>query len=311
MIKISNIQYPKSYAPPFCLSGNNSVYKRQWYAYLLFWVLLWILLLSFPAAGESRNAPTDDFERVIKTFVAFGNRTTGTPGARSAAVYIKDRFSQLELESVGSQWFSVPVVRHGKSAFTVTEQNVTFPIRPIHANAITPQTVPPPGLEGPLVYVGPGDLRHFNGKIVDGAIILMELDSGKNWLHAANLGAKALIYLDRGVSSKALFEEKIELSPIQFPRFWMPISDVRKYLRPLESAPSGLVAPQVQLSSEARWQEVDGENVYGLIPGSDPQLKEQLIIVEAFYDSSAMVSGLSSGADEDAVGQLYWSLPLF
>ena len=209
MIKISNIQYPKGYAPSFCLSGNNSVCKRQWHAFLLFWVLFWFFLLSFPSVGESRNTPTDDFERVIKTFVAFGNRTTGTPGARSAAVYIKDRFSQLELESVGSQWFSVPVVRHGKSFFTVTEQNITFPIRPIQANAITPQTVPPPGLEGPLVYVGHGDLRHFNGKMVEGAIILMELDSGKNWLHAANLGAKALIYVDRGVSSKA-FSKSVE-----------------------------------------------------------------------------------------------------
>jgi hypothetical protein len=258
---------------------------------ILLFILCWILLLPLAAAAGIQNTQKDDFRTVIEVFAA-------SPGAQTAAAYIKKRFEALELESMGSHWFSVPVVRHGKSALTLTEQNVTFPIRPINANAITPQTVPPPGLEGPLVYVGHGDLHHFNGKIVDGAIILMELDSGKNWLHAANLGAKALIYVDRGDSSKAFFEEKIELSPIQFPRFWMPLSEVREYFGQFESAPNGMVAPRVQLSSEAQWQEADGENVYGLIPGSDPQLKEQLIIVEAFYDSSAIVSGLSPGADE-------------
>ena len=49
----------------------------------------------------------------------------------------------------------------------------------------------------------------------------MELESGKNWLYAADLGAKALIYVDRGESPKILFEEKFELSPVQFPRFWV------------------------------------------------------------------------------------------
>jgi hypothetical protein len=140
--------------------------------------ILWILLPTFAAAGESRNKPTNDFETVIKTLVAFGDRTTGTPGARSAAAYIKGRFNQLGLESIDSHWFSVPVVRHGKSTLTVMDQNVSFPLHPINANAITPQTVSPPGLEGPLIYVGQGELHHFNGKRINGAIILMELDSG-------------------------------------------------------------------------------------------------------------------------------------
>jgi hypothetical protein len=133
---ISNIQNSKRSVPLFCLSGNNFVYKRQWNAYLLFGVLFWMFLFALPAAGESGKTPTDDFERAIKTFVAFGNRTTGTPGARSAAAYIKDRFNQLALESVDSHWFSVPIVRYGKSTLTVMDQNVSFPIRPINANAI-------------------------------------------------------------------------------------------------------------------------------------------------------------------------------
>ncbi|MGD2270278.1 MAG: M28 family peptidase [Desulfobacterales bacterium] len=242
--------------------------------------------------------PADEFGKHIEYLSALKSRATGTSGARTTAAYIKTRFNTLGLASVGSHWFSVPVVRHGQTSLTVLGRNVSLPLRPINANAITPQTIPAPGLEGPLVYVGHGDLHHFNGKVVDGAIILMEMDSGKNWLHAANLGAKALIYVDRGIATKAFFGEKNELSPLQFPRFWMPLSDVDAYLGPLVSAPNGMVAARVRLSSDAQWQEADGENIYGLIPGSDPQLQEQLIIVEAFYDSSAFVAGLSPGADE-------------
>jgi hypothetical protein len=267
---ISNFRYPKKSGQLFCLRRNKAGCKRRGKAYFLFGFFFWVFLVCLPAAGEAGKTSADDFETVIKTFVAFGDRTTGTPGAKSAAGYIKERFNRLGLESVNSHWFSVPVVHHGKSTLTVIDQNVSFPIRPINANAITPQTVSPPGLEGPLIYVGQGELHHLNGKRIDGAIVLMELDSGKNWL----------------------------LSPIQFPRFWMPISGVRNHFGSFESNPGGIVATRIRLSSEAGWHEAIGENIYALIPGSDSRLAEELIIVEAFYDSSAIVSGLSPGADE-------------
>ncbi|MBU1140299.1 MAG: M28 family peptidase, partial [Proteobacteria bacterium] len=48
------------------------------------------------------------------------------------------------------------------------------------------------------------------------------------------------------------------------------------------------------------WQEIMAENIYALIPGSDPELKKELLLLEAFYDSSAFVAGRAPGADEAA-----------
>ena len=62
-----------------------------------------------------------------------------------------------------------------------------------------------PGLNGALIYVGRGELNELSGKTVENAIVLMEFESGRNWLTAADLGAKALIYLDRGNSPKIFF----------------------------------------------------------------------------------------------------------
>jgi hypothetical protein len=133
---------------------------------------------------------------------------------------------------------------------------------------------------------------------VKGSIILMELDSGKNWLNAATLGAKALIYVDRGSTTKWNLEDKYELTSVEFPRLWMPLSQARTVFGSFEAAESGLVAPDVLLTSNGGWRRVQGENIYALIEGKDAVLKEQLLVVEAFYDSTALVPGMSPGADE-------------
>ena len=44
--------------------------------------------------------------------------------------------------------------------------------------------------------------------------------------------------------------------------------------------------------------DAETENIYCLVPGSDPRLREDLVMVEAFYDSTALVAGRSPGADE-------------
>jgi hypothetical protein len=107
-----------------------------------------------------------------------------------------------------------------------------------------------------------------------------------------------LIYVDRGPTSKDFFHEKSELTPIRFPRFWIPYHTARDIFGSFETAPDGLVATEVKLVSDSVWKVVSTENIYGLIPGIDEKLREELIMVEAFYDSTALVHGRSPGADE-------------
>jgi hypothetical protein len=138
----------------------------------------------------------------------------------------------------------------------------------------------------------------LNGKQIADSIILMELDSGKNWLQAANLGARALIYIGRQDSPRIFFEEKFELSPLQFPRFWISRAKAIEVFGDFENAADGQIAAEVRLISQTRWQLASSENIYCFVTGTDPKLKERLIMVEAFYDSTATVAGLSPGADE-------------
>ena len=258
------------------------------------------MVLTSPghAAFAQQREQESSFKAVIHKLASLGDRSTGSTGSLMAAEYIKDEFNQIGLTSVGTQVFSLPVLRHTQSQLLLPDKNRTVDLPPALLNAISPQTIPKEGTVGPLVYVGAGNLADFNGKQIEGAIVLMDIDSGKNWLNAASLGAKALIYVDHNATSRMQFEDKLELSPLHFPRFRLLVSKLRELFGSFEESPQGIVEPEVRLTSNTTWQEVQAENIYGMIEGSDPQLKEELVVVEAFYDSAAFVSGLSPGADE-------------
>ncbi len=270
---------------------------RRWFSMTAGMLLGWMLIF-FPINARSLTVVPDDFGKIIQTFADLKDRSSGTAGAKAAAAYIKDQFNRIGLEEVGSIRFDNPVLTYKKSTLHISDKNIDVPIFPLYLNAISPGSTPPQGVTGPLVYVGSGELKEFNEKAIAGAVVLMELDSGKNWLHAASLGAKALIYLDRGSQSKSIFDEKMELTPIRFPRFWMPLDQARELFGNFQTTPDATVAEQIRLVSSSMWETAAGENIYGLIPGSDPRLQEDLLIVEAFYDSRAFVPGRSPGADE-------------
>ena len=195
------------------LAGDNRKTPLRMVLGLVFGLLGWSLIPFLPLPAEAKQAVSEDFTNDINTLASYGDRSTGTSGNKEAAKLIKKRLSDLGWDTVGSHWFSVPVIRHGGSSLALPDKNLSRDIHPIQANAITPETISPDGLEGPLIYVGAGELRDFNDKEISGAIVLMDIGSGKNWLNAANLGAKALIYVDRGPTEKTFFQDKTELYP--------------------------------------------------------------------------------------------------
>ncbi len=262
---------------------------------------VWALVVLVIVPLASRTAAAQDtaaFTQILRALAAVGDRSTGAPGNTRAAAMIRSELERLAVGTVTSQPFAVPVIRHGTSELDVPARGISLPLHPLSGNAVSPPAAAAPGLAGPLIYVGNGEFGWLNGKRIEGAVLLMEIDSARNWLKAADLGAQALIYVDRGASPRAFFEDKFELSPIQFPRFWMPAEILRQAFGDFESAPAGRVADDVRLRAAARWENGLTENIYCLIPGASAERRKELLIVEAFYDSSARVAGRSPGADE-------------
>ncbi|WP_084502108.1 FtsX-like permease family protein [Fundidesulfovibrio putealis] len=267
--------------------------------------VLWAMMLlavcaapCFAKKGDAQAVPKADPAQVaafgqdpLSMLSALGDRSTGSPGAAKAAGLIHAWFESLELGTVGRQSFQMPAKMYGRSVLSVDGRDV--PIHPTDLNALTPAAAK--ALGGQLIEAGAGELADFNGKDVAGAVVLMNLDSGKNWMNAALLGARAVIYVDRPSGSepaaKGVYQDKIELTPVLFPRFWVDADTARRELTPA-------LGKQVMVDSQAAWKPLLAENVYLYIEGSDPQLSKQLLLFEAFYDSQAFVAGRSPGADE-------------
>ena len=234
-------------------------------------------------------------ERIISDLSSLQDRSSGTRGNENAADYIANAFLRLGLTP---QTYHFPIPVRKAAAASITFGSRSAALTPLFNNSITPQSINNV-LQGPLYYVGDGQLERLDRKQIAGAILLMNFDSGRNWLTAASLGASAVIFLDRqATTSNSFFKEKEELSPIQFPCFWMEMNEALDLFGPISEAHNGLIVDTVEVRSEIAWEEAVDKNIYCLIEGTSPELKEKLLIIEAFYDSTTFVAGKSPGADE-------------
>jgi len=234
-------------------------------------------------------------EEIISELSTYGDRSSGTAGSSRAADYVHDYLEDLGLEPQ-NYYFQIPTRQVNRASITVDGQDIE--ISPLMNNAVTPQTIDGE-LRGPLYWVGRGNLNDLDRKLVDQAILLMDFNSGSNWLTAASLGASAVIFVDsQKTVANSFFIEKEELSPIHFPSYWMTEEQARSIFGDFDKQTNGLVRDEISLSSRIIWKNGSERNIYALIEGNDPELSEELVIIEAFYDSTAHVSGHSPGADE-------------
>lgn len=252
---------------------------------------------ALAATGQARQA------LVIETLAGLGDRSTGAPGCARAADFIEAYFKALSPDGAGRLGYLTPVMRHGPASLESPQKGRRAALRPAALNALTPGAAEN-GLDGPAVYVGRGDFGDMNGKPVSGSIVLMDLDSGRNWINAAQLGAKALVYVDKAQgdrpATRGLYQDKFELTPVVFPRFAIRDAEARALFGDYEQRPADLAGGPVRLTAEARWEQALSDNLYLLVPGRDPELSGQIVLVTAFYDSGAFTPGTAPGADQAA-----------
>lgn len=257
--------------------------------------LLPLLLCCLLMPGSGRAA--SDVLEHLRAISSSPDRSTGSQGERQAATYVQAVFAALPeaLRAVsGQQTFTTPVRAFEAAALTIEGRQIA--IQPLFANALAPEATPPQGLQGKIVYAGQGRLEDLNGRIIAGSIVLMDLESGSNWLHAAGLGARAVVYLDGGgaTAPKLRFRDKEELTPIDFPRFWLPADSFTRTF----GQPRDLENREALVVSRTQWTKFSARNIYCFIPGSDEKLAEEVLLVEAFRDSGRYVPGHAPGVDE-------------
>jgi hypothetical protein len=244
-----------------------------------------------------------NLQQTVDTLASFGSRVAGYPGEKKAEDYVYQQFvSILGANNVHTDTFRVTVPydpgaespAKGAYAQLVSKPGAPkLPMYPLWPNLVRTSTLPAGGLTAPLIYVGDGDLSHFNGKDVEGAVVMVDFNCGQKWLNAPRLGAKAVIFIAPDNTLRGEAEAKFIGIPIAIPRFYMRKHDAAVLL----AACAAGRPPLVQLHCDMPWRMETVRNFTGILPGTDPKLRNQIIVVESFYDSTSIVPALAPGAE--------------
>ena len=243
-----------------------------------------------PAATPTDTTLSARLQKDIAALTAFPSRVPGTQGNIAASEYVLKRFKQIGLSQVKPDDYLVtaPVTRQQA---TLNLNGRTLPVFPVYPNQVIGSTTPEKGISGPLVYAGMGRPSDYNGQKIDGSIVALDFNCGMNWITAADLGAKAIVFLAPQGTDRGQAERKFTVLPVELPRFYVQGAEAQA----LKTA-SGQSAT---LKSLVTWEPVATRNILGFLPGTAAPAKGKAntIILSAYFDSMSVVPDLAPGAE--------------
>ncbi len=252
------------------------------------------LLIAGPglAAVDSQDladeVSADRLQSNIEQMASLDSRVSGYSGNAEAADMVLDSFEDLGLETY-VQDFDLPTPLQKSANLEV--EGESYDIDGLWPNLVRTSAVPAEGITGPLLYSDDGALSDFNGKAVEGAIVLMDFNSGQNWLNVPLLDASAVVFIGPENTSRGQADTKWMRVPVDVPRFWVD----HEHGEALKAAAGE--ATEATLTADIDWENKTNRNIIGILQGSDPQLRKEAIIIEAYYDSISVVPSKAPGAE--------------
>ncbi|MBO3798299.1 MAG: FtsX-like permease family protein [Thermoproteota archaeon] len=221
----------------------------------------------------------------------YSSRMTGYSGYYSTLEYVKAVLKSCGLEP-SYQRFKV-LVPISMGANITTSSGEVFKAFPLEPNLVALSSTPPEGIRGPLVYAGTG-IRDFDGKPLNGSILLMDMDSQDEWVTAASLGVRAVVFFSRSPITWQEAQYKRLNVPFNFPRVYVEGRTAERLLEIAQSKDN-----EILLKSTVVWREVEAENIFALVPGEDfSQYKSEIIVLATHVDASSVVLEKAPGARE-------------
>ena len=229
---------------------------------------------------------------------SLGSRVTGYPGCNQAADLVADGFRKLGLDVHVEEFpLVVPMARpdaQGRVAsVTADATGKSFELLPLWPNLVRPAKTPPEGLSGNLIYAQSGTLRSFNDLEVMDSITMVDFNCQADWFNGPLLGTNAVLFIEPSETIRGEAEQKFLSIPVNIPRFWIPKAAADYLLSQLSSE----TEVPITIRSDVRWERVTGKNVVGILPGSDPHLRRQRVVVQAYYDSISVAPDQAPGAE--------------
>ncbi|MEM2110620.1 MAG: FtsX-like permease family protein [Candidatus Bathyarchaeia archaeon] len=225
---------------------------------------------------------------LVNNFSNMGSRFTTYPGYEHALEFIETWFRRY-LVNVEVQRYNLTLIVDYGASLTVEGSDDQFTLYPLVPNSVVPVRTPEEGITGQLVYVGSGDLSELEGKKIKDSIVIMDFNSGMQWLEVAKLGAKAVIFLEPiQTLREQAFAKYLDDVPLNFPRFYIQSGDGLRLL--------SLRGMNVTLKGDTRWEDRTADNIMGWVKGS--KYPDKHVIIATYFDAYSVVPSLATGASE-------------
>ncbi|MFC1525375.1 FtsX-like permease family protein [Candidatus Latescibacterota bacterium] len=263
-------------------------------------------LLWCPPAGGALGAPVQEaperfpspsrqrLTATIEFMASLGSRVAGYPGAGRAADYVEQQFAAAGLQDIRREEFDLTVPVEVRSQMRLVETGEELELAGLWPNLVRTTTIAPPGVSAHLVYGGGGEYADFNGADLDGAVVLMDFNSWHHWVRAVSLGARAVVFVAPEETSYRQTIDKLAFTPLDVPRFWIARDPGQRLRRRLLSGES----IHVLLDSRMDWRREPGWNIWGTFEGTDPDLRDDVIVVEAYYDGISIAPAVAPAAEQ-------------
>jgi hypothetical protein len=246
--------------------------------------------------GYARAADLERIEKTITSLSTNGARLAGYEGDRFAADLIEKQLRAAGVTQIERETFEVVVPVDKGGTLELVDEGMQLDLVSLWPNLVRTNTTGEVGIEGELFYGGSGELHQLNGKPLEGGIVLLEFNSWNNWLNAASLGARAILFIAPQQTTLFEAQQKWSWTPVDIPRFWLE----REQGLALK-AKLGQQTLRARVRAQVDWERRSSSNIWGIVAGTDAQLKDELWAVETYYDGISVAPALTPAA-ESAVG---------
>ena len=264
-----------------------------------------VALAAQPVRAEVDFASVRDLvseERVTETLAHFAgqkSRVAGYPGADAAARYIRETFGEIGLAGVEVHEYDISVpVEKAPGSIRVTATGETARLHGLWPNLVKTSTLPEGGRIARLIDGGDGSYVHLDGRQVEGAVVLMDYNTGDAWLQCAYLGAAGMVFIEPDSTVHLEGERKFLTMPLDLPRYWIPREEGIRLRERIALSQAGEV--EVHIEYRMDWERRAAWNILGTIHGTDSQLEDDVIVLESYYDAMSVVPALAPGAEQAA-----------
>jgi hypothetical protein len=270
--------------------------------------LAWMVGAAVAAPSSAAPPPftldRELLERDTALLAAGPHRLAGSAEYHRAADQVERRLREIGIAEVFSQPFAAPQLATREAFIELAPAAGTggaarrLPIVPMRPNGIVPPATPAEGISGELVYVGRARAEDIV-RPLEGAIAVLDYESGENWLRVFRHGAAAAIFL-ASPAADASHQHYVYL-PVPIPRYYF------------EGDPALLLGGgRATVRAAVPWEASEGRNVIAFIPGTAPTFfldAPEVVVLAVALDSYGNVPERSPGARgaANAAALLQWA----